>query len=411
MRGVTGYVFISYSRTDRAYVDELAAHLRSRGVQVWYDFAVESGDSFGERIQHAIDGCAAFLVVLSPASVNSAWVRREIARATRSGKSMHPLLRHACDVPIELDGVQHEDVTRGQLPSDRFVETLVRDLHAGPARPAPPLTASSPARRWQILVPALLVILLLLGGGVWLVTRDHSGQPDTLGPTTPPANSTEPVNPIGPPVTSAQPPQPLGSVSRRTPGCGESDSRVVWTPVRADVGCSSTATTLTRQVGWDDGFQQSHAELRMSMPGQDFPGTYTVSFTISGLSGPETDVNRGGCGGIKVHTTADNRTYDQINICADGLIQIQRLVGDASVGDQHDQVTPGPTQGTSPAYTVVVNVSPSSVQLTVGNGQGENKSVTSPAVGASTTYLSLMQSWRNVGGTVSFSDFTYSAAS
>ena len=35
---VTGHVFISYSRTDRAYVDGLARFLSEAGLPCWYDF-------------------------------------------------------------------------------------------------------------------------------------------------------------------------------------------------------------------------------------------------------------------------------------------------------------------------------------------------------------------------------------
>jgi hypothetical protein len=56
---VTGQVFISYSRSDRAYVDRLARFLSKAGLSSWYDFELVAGDAFPAKIQHQIDTCAA----------------------------------------------------------------------------------------------------------------------------------------------------------------------------------------------------------------------------------------------------------------------------------------------------------------------------------------------------------------
>jgi hypothetical protein len=216
------------------------------------------------------------------------------------------------------------------------------------------------------------------------------------------------------PTPSTRPTQPAPiSVNRRTPGCGESDSRVVWQAVRADVSCSSAATTLTKQVGWDDGYLQSYAELRMSLRGQQLPDSFRVSFTVGGLSGPELNANRGGCGGLAVHTTPDGRAYDYFNVCGDGFIEVGHIA-DNTVLDPQDrqqrQITPGPIQGSSPSYTVTITVTASTMTATVSNRVGESQTVSLSEGGATTSFISLLMTWRNVGATASFSDFTYSAA-
>jgi hypothetical protein len=72
-----GYVFISYSHGDQLYVRRLVQHLGAQGVDCWFDYRIVSGDSFGSRIQLAIDNCDAFVVVLTPGAVDSTWVQRE----------------------------------------------------------------------------------------------------------------------------------------------------------------------------------------------------------------------------------------------------------------------------------------------------------------------------------------------
>ena len=96
-------------------------------MRVWYDFEIDTGERFGERIQAAIDGCDAFVVVLTPESVRSPWVKRELARAVRLEKPIWPLLLEPCDIPLEVDGLHHEDVTGARLP----------DLRVLRVRPAP----------------------------------------------------------------------------------------------------------------------------------------------------------------------------------------------------------------------------------------------------------------------------------
>jgi hypothetical protein len=51
VQDVSGSVFISYSRKDRAYVDKLAAHLSAARIRVWYDWGLAAGERFAFVIQ------------------------------------------------------------------------------------------------------------------------------------------------------------------------------------------------------------------------------------------------------------------------------------------------------------------------------------------------------------------------
>lgn len=118
------YAFISYSHHDRVYVEKLADYLNSMDVHVWYDYEVETGAPFSQRIQMAIDECAVFIVLLSPASVASDWVRNEIARARRLRKAIKPIRLADADIPLELEGLVFEDARERQMPTLRFVQQL-----------------------------------------------------------------------------------------------------------------------------------------------------------------------------------------------------------------------------------------------------------------------------------------------
>jgi serine/threonine protein kinase len=249
-------------------------------------------------------------------------------------------------------------------------------------------------------------------------TDGGSQAPATVG-TTPPAivTTTAPAPFTGPtfagPTNQQAPPAPpLTTVNRGVPGCAEADPRVIWTPAKASVACSSTALTLTKQVGWDDTQFLSWAEMRMTLRGQQFPTSYTVAFAVGGLTAPEMlPTNRGGCGGMEWHTSADARTFDSFDVCSDGFIETDRVVGGQVVDKQQSfSVTPGPVIGTSPTYSVIAKVSPSSTEFTVSNRVGSSVTFQAPPVGSGTAFISLISMWRNIGATSSFSDFTYSSS-
>ena len=71
-------VFISYSRRDLAFVEQLAADLQAAGLDVWYDLSgLEGGARWSIEIEKGIRDSQYVLVVLSPDSVASEWVERE----------------------------------------------------------------------------------------------------------------------------------------------------------------------------------------------------------------------------------------------------------------------------------------------------------------------------------------------
>jgi hypothetical protein len=89
-------VFISYSRTDSAFIDRLDADLRARGYSTWVDRRrLEGGQYWEQEIDAAIVLCDLFLLVLSPSSVNSIYVRHEFEESERLDKRLIPLVWQA----------------------------------------------------------------------------------------------------------------------------------------------------------------------------------------------------------------------------------------------------------------------------------------------------------------------------
>ena len=89
-----GYVFMSYSRKDEEIMRAIAKFLRAQGIKVWVDNEklIPGTPIWEEAIEKGIKNASAILVVLSPDSKNSEWVRREISLADQNQKRVFPVL-------------------------------------------------------------------------------------------------------------------------------------------------------------------------------------------------------------------------------------------------------------------------------------------------------------------------------
>ncbi|MGH8115482.1 MAG: toll/interleukin-1 receptor domain-containing protein [Rhodanobacteraceae bacterium] len=70
-------VFISYARADKARVVPLVAAIEAKGWSVWWDPEITPGQEFDDQIDAEIDAARAVLVIWTPTSVASRWVRGE----------------------------------------------------------------------------------------------------------------------------------------------------------------------------------------------------------------------------------------------------------------------------------------------------------------------------------------------
>lgn len=86
-------VFISYSRKDKAFVEQLVAKFRNAGRDPWVDWDdIRKGEDWWKSIQRGIEEADSFVFVISPDSVSSAVCRDEIDYAAQLNKRFLPLL-------------------------------------------------------------------------------------------------------------------------------------------------------------------------------------------------------------------------------------------------------------------------------------------------------------------------------
>jgi hypothetical protein len=101
-------LFLSYSSKDRVFAERLASDLTQSGVRVWWDQGeMKVGDSLNTKIQQGILGSRWLGIVLSPNSIASVWVERElnaglIRELAQNEVIVLPLLYANCDIPVFL---------------------------------------------------------------------------------------------------------------------------------------------------------------------------------------------------------------------------------------------------------------------------------------------------------------------
>src|SRR5262249_53535377 len=108
-------IFLSHNHADKPFVRQLAQDLQAAGVRVWLDEAeLLIGDSLIEKIRQGIDEMEYLGVILSPHSVQSGWVQREVNIAMSQeikGKRIKvlPFVIAECELPGFLEGKLYAD--------------------------------------------------------------------------------------------------------------------------------------------------------------------------------------------------------------------------------------------------------------------------------------------------------------
>lgn len=103
-------IFISHASADDGFVARLRTQLEAHGRPVWVDSRnLRGGDKLKPEIEKAIRSAEHCLVVLSPKTINSGWVKQEIEIAERRVKKRFWQFwrsHHYRVIPLLLDGIE-----------------------------------------------------------------------------------------------------------------------------------------------------------------------------------------------------------------------------------------------------------------------------------------------------------------
>src|SRR3712207_4843981 len=94
-------VFLSHSHVDQHFATPLVEVLRRHGIPVWHSATnIVGAQQWHDEIGAALKRCDWFVVVLSPNSVASVWVKREVHFALRDERytdKIIPVLYQPCE--------------------------------------------------------------------------------------------------------------------------------------------------------------------------------------------------------------------------------------------------------------------------------------------------------------------------
>jgi len=150
-------IFVSYSRSDKARVAPLVAALEAEGWSVWWDPEITPGEEFDSLISKELDAARTLVVVWTPASVDSRWVRGEARDAADRGVLV-PVRFDGAKLPIDFRALHTTDLDGwAEDRSSAAFKGLRKSLEAklGPPRPAPLAAAGASAKKAEVSVCVL----------------------------------------------------------------------------------------------------------------------------------------------------------------------------------------------------------------------------------------------------------------
>ena len=107
-------VFVSYAREDKGPASELISQLtRQSNIHIFTTDKMSAGENWQSKIKKELSKSDYFLVILSPASINSKWVQFELGAAWGLNKFIIPVVTNeevVNRIPLELSHLKVIDI-------------------------------------------------------------------------------------------------------------------------------------------------------------------------------------------------------------------------------------------------------------------------------------------------------------
>jgi adenylate cyclase len=131
-------VFVSYARGDKARVAPLVAAIQAQGWSVWWDPEIDAGQQFDDQIEVELKSAKAVLVVWTPTSASSRWVRGEAREAADRG-TLVPVRFEGASLPMDVRAIHTTELDGwGENTASAPFQSLLRSLSAMIARQSEP---------------------------------------------------------------------------------------------------------------------------------------------------------------------------------------------------------------------------------------------------------------------------------
>ena len=133
-------VFVYYARSDKARVAPLVGAIVAQGWTVWWDPEITPGQEFDDMIEAEIDAAKAVMVVWTPTSVASRWVRGE-AREAADREKLVPVRFDNARLPMDVRAIHTTDLddwaeNPSSPPAQEFLQALGAMIARAPTQAA-----------------------------------------------------------------------------------------------------------------------------------------------------------------------------------------------------------------------------------------------------------------------------------
>ena len=124
------FIFVSYSHADAGLVYPAIQLIHQMGFRIWYDEGIDPGNEWPEEVAEALDRSSFFLVFISPQSVISENVRKEIDFAISHKKPLVAVHLVETLLPrgLELRMGNIQAIMRWKMKSDRYIRQMEKTL-------------------------------------------------------------------------------------------------------------------------------------------------------------------------------------------------------------------------------------------------------------------------------------------
>ena len=112
-------IFLSYNREDAVVAKLFADAFACEGLEVWWDQTLRSGEAYDEVTEAALRGAKVVVVLWSPRSVASRWVRAEATIGERN-QALMPVTIEPCERPVMFELTQTADLAHWRGDADEI---------------------------------------------------------------------------------------------------------------------------------------------------------------------------------------------------------------------------------------------------------------------------------------------------
>jgi hypothetical protein len=132
-------IFLSFSQNDQREAAMIREELMKGGFDVWWDSVSSWGDNWAHNLANALDNSDVMVILVSPDSMASDSVRKEMVHAVTHekflGRVFPTIIRPTKELPTFLRAIQSFDLTKSRT---KRIQSLIESIRTALQRQPTP---------------------------------------------------------------------------------------------------------------------------------------------------------------------------------------------------------------------------------------------------------------------------------